>query len=387
MLERLARRLVDGVVTDRRQEHRAQLANRQAARERLAQLLREAAAPPPRNAAPTRPTRGSEGAPARARRSDEARPSACVKGGSSERRGWRWRWPRSDGAPCCRRSGPRGSPPWRLRGGRACRLDQPRTARGTVSAERFTYGDDPSQWADLLPPRVTSPRRRRGRSTAASGRRQYDASLGAPLAADLAGARLDRLEPGVPPGRQRRRSARRPSTTSPPASTGWPTSRPRPRHRRHPGPLRRRAPRRPGRPPAARFARWARRGSRSPAVVSPGRRARPRRAADDGPRGRRRRGVRSGPPPGPAVRRGRPAAADPARRAGAVRARAAATTTCRSRSPTDYVRARTRGRGADAELVAVEGDHFVRHRRRPRPAWAHGRPPRRLLGRGVQAAT
>ncbi len=60
MLEQLAGRLVDGVVTIAASEHRAQLANRQAARERLAQLLREAAAPPPRKRRATRPTRGSK---------------------------------------------------------------------------------------------------------------------------------------------------------------------------------------------------------------------------------------------------------------------------------------------------------------------------------------
>jgi ribosome-associated protein len=60
MLERLDNRLVDGVVTIAASEFRAQLANRQAARERLAQLLREAAAPPSRKRRPTRPTRGSK---------------------------------------------------------------------------------------------------------------------------------------------------------------------------------------------------------------------------------------------------------------------------------------------------------------------------------------
>lgn len=60
MLERLSGRLVDGVVTVAASEHRAQRANRQAARERLAQLLREASAPPPPRRRPTRPTRGSK---------------------------------------------------------------------------------------------------------------------------------------------------------------------------------------------------------------------------------------------------------------------------------------------------------------------------------------
>lgn len=59
LLERLAGRLSDGVLTIAASEHRAQLANRRAARERLAQLLREAAAPPAPRRRPTRPTRGS----------------------------------------------------------------------------------------------------------------------------------------------------------------------------------------------------------------------------------------------------------------------------------------------------------------------------------------
>ncbi len=60
MLQRLANRSVDGVVTIAASQYRAQRANRQAARERLAQLLREAAAPPPARRRPTRPTRGSQ---------------------------------------------------------------------------------------------------------------------------------------------------------------------------------------------------------------------------------------------------------------------------------------------------------------------------------------
>jgi ribosome-associated protein len=59
-LERLAGRLVDGVVTIAASEHRAQLANREAARERLIALLREAVAPPPPPRRPTRPSRGAK---------------------------------------------------------------------------------------------------------------------------------------------------------------------------------------------------------------------------------------------------------------------------------------------------------------------------------------
>ena len=60
LLDRLSHRLVDGVLTIAASEHRTQLANRRAARERLAQLLREAAAPPPPSRRATRPTRGSK---------------------------------------------------------------------------------------------------------------------------------------------------------------------------------------------------------------------------------------------------------------------------------------------------------------------------------------
>ncbi|HEY5820832.1 MAG TPA: alternative ribosome rescue aminoacyl-tRNA hydrolase ArfB [Propionibacteriaceae bacterium] len=57
--EQLAHRLVNGSVVIAASEYRAQLRNREAARRRLAQLLREALAPPPRRRAATRPTRGS----------------------------------------------------------------------------------------------------------------------------------------------------------------------------------------------------------------------------------------------------------------------------------------------------------------------------------------
>ena len=60
VLDRLAGRLVDGVLTDVASEHRAQLDNRRAARDRMAEVLRRAAAPPPRRRRPTRPTRGSQ---------------------------------------------------------------------------------------------------------------------------------------------------------------------------------------------------------------------------------------------------------------------------------------------------------------------------------------
>ncbi|MCK2242693.1 MULTISPECIES: alternative ribosome rescue aminoacyl-tRNA hydrolase ArfB [unclassified Crossiella] len=58
-LARLAPRLIDGVVTIAASEYRTQLANRKAARERLASLLRDAVLPPapPRRA--TKPSRGA----------------------------------------------------------------------------------------------------------------------------------------------------------------------------------------------------------------------------------------------------------------------------------------------------------------------------------------
>ena len=59
-LDRLAGRLVDGVVTVVASEHRAQLRNREAARARLAALVRDAIAPPQRTRRATRPTRGSQ---------------------------------------------------------------------------------------------------------------------------------------------------------------------------------------------------------------------------------------------------------------------------------------------------------------------------------------
>ena len=76
MTERLAGRLVDGVLTVVAAEQRSQLQNRLAARERLADLLRSAAATPPRARRPTRPTRGS-----RERRLADKRRRADLKRG------------------------------------------------------------------------------------------------------------------------------------------------------------------------------------------------------------------------------------------------------------------------------------------------------------------
>ena len=59
-LAALAERLVDGVLTVVAAEHRSQLLNRRAARTRLAAVLRDATAPPPRARRPTRPSRGAQ---------------------------------------------------------------------------------------------------------------------------------------------------------------------------------------------------------------------------------------------------------------------------------------------------------------------------------------
>jgi ribosome-associated protein len=76
MLDRLAGRLADGVLTVVASEQRSQLQNRMAARARLADLLRTAAAPPPRVRRATRPSRG-----ARERRLADKRRRADVKRG------------------------------------------------------------------------------------------------------------------------------------------------------------------------------------------------------------------------------------------------------------------------------------------------------------------
>lgn len=76
LLDRLGGRLVDGVLTVVASEHRSQLANRQAARVRLAALLREASAPPP---PPRRPTKPSQAA--RRRRVEAKRQRSRLKRG------------------------------------------------------------------------------------------------------------------------------------------------------------------------------------------------------------------------------------------------------------------------------------------------------------------
>jgi ribosome-associated protein len=72
--QRLADRLVDGTVVVVASEHRSQLRNREAARQRLAELLAEATAPPPKPRRPTKPS-----ASAKARRLDEKTRRGQVK--------------------------------------------------------------------------------------------------------------------------------------------------------------------------------------------------------------------------------------------------------------------------------------------------------------------
>jgi ribosome-associated protein len=59
LLRRLAGRLVGGELVVVASEHRSQLRNREAARERLAALLRSALTPPSPPRRPTRPSRGA----------------------------------------------------------------------------------------------------------------------------------------------------------------------------------------------------------------------------------------------------------------------------------------------------------------------------------------
>lgn len=73
-LARLASRLTDGVVTVAAENERSQLMNREAARARMASLLREAVAPPPPPRVATKPTRAG-----RERRLESKRRRAQVK--------------------------------------------------------------------------------------------------------------------------------------------------------------------------------------------------------------------------------------------------------------------------------------------------------------------
>ncbi|MEW2448728.1 alternative ribosome rescue aminoacyl-tRNA hydrolase ArfB [Streptomyces parvulus] len=81
-LERLAGRLADGVVSVRASEHRSQWRNRESAAVRLAALLAEATAPPPKQRRPTRIPRGIN-----ERRLREKKQRSQTKRGRSAR-GW-----------------------------------------------------------------------------------------------------------------------------------------------------------------------------------------------------------------------------------------------------------------------------------------------------------
>ncbi|MFD4632618.1 alternative ribosome rescue aminoacyl-tRNA hydrolase ArfB [Streptomyces sp. NPDC058284] len=81
-LERLASRLVDGVVSVRASEHRSQWRNREMAAARLASLLAEASAPPPK---PRRATKVPRGINERRLRTKKAR-SETKRGRSGQ--GW-----------------------------------------------------------------------------------------------------------------------------------------------------------------------------------------------------------------------------------------------------------------------------------------------------------
>ena len=215
--------------------------------------------------------------------------------------------------------------------------------------ETIRYGDDPSQFAELTRAQrhVEGRRRRDPRRLLAS---QYDLSLGRP-ARGLAGhARVDAYN------LEYRRVGNgggwpTTSTTSPPASTRWPRST---------GSTPRRSSRW-GTPPAGTSAGARCRLARAPAVpvtaavsqagvldLAAADRGRPRR------RGRR---ARSWAVPTPYAA-GRPDRAhDPARRAGAVRPRRRRRHVPLSQS-IGYVE-RAKQAGADAELIRVDGDHFV----------------------------
>ena len=60
LLDRLSGRLVDGVLTIAASEFRAQLRNRDAARDRLAAIVADALRPPPPARRATKPTRGAK---------------------------------------------------------------------------------------------------------------------------------------------------------------------------------------------------------------------------------------------------------------------------------------------------------------------------------------
>ena len=85
-LERLAGRLVDGVLTVRASEHRSQWRNRETAAVRLASLLAEATAPPPKPRRATRIPRGDQRTPAAGEEAARARPSGRPAATGRDRR-------------------------------------------------------------------------------------------------------------------------------------------------------------------------------------------------------------------------------------------------------------------------------------------------------------
>ena len=178
MLERLAPRLVDGVLTVVAQEHRTQLREPPGgARSGWLLLLSEASAPLPPQAQAHPPLARREGAAARG----EATPGRDQAGAAGAvRLMGRW-W---DGPVLGRRGLLLGRPGC---AGRPGRVRDRAEGDGVGEPERFTYGDDPSQWADLYRPDGDP----RGVVVVIHGgfwKAAYDAALGAPLATDLAGA-------------------------------------------------------------------------------------------------------------------------------------------------------------------------------------------------------
>jgi len=59
-VERLGKRLADGVLAVTASQHRSQLQNRRQAREQLVKVLSAALAPPPKKRRPTRPSKASK---------------------------------------------------------------------------------------------------------------------------------------------------------------------------------------------------------------------------------------------------------------------------------------------------------------------------------------
>ena len=244
-----------------------------------------------------------------------------------------------------------------------------------MADDRYTYGDDPSQYAELTRPEGAS----RGVVVVIHGgfwKAAYDASLGRPLAADLAARgwtawniEYRRVGPGagggggVPGHARRRRGGHRPARRG---------AGPRPDDRRHPRPLGRRAPGDLG--GRAGPLRLAGDGAGDRGDLA-GRGARPRRARSrrGSAPGRWRRS--SARPPGPAYDR-----VDPTRQlpldvpVWCVHPDDDAVVPLSQSA--DYVD-RAVAAGATAELVEVEGDHFVVIDPQSAALGAHPRDPGR----------